>query len=129
MDAKLVKAMQLLDELSTTSSRKSVNINIQKVAGRDVGTGMDVPLATSPSTDWNKLIVAAAVLIKYGTQLGGFGGQAIQQMVDAEGNSEEATLQEFLDLIVPILQNDTGIPVRLESTDSMTNLLSDLTKR
>ena len=129
MDAKLVKAMQLLDELSTTSSRKSVNINIQKVAGRDVGTGMDVPLATSPSTDWNKLIVAAAVLIKYGTQLGGFGGQAIQQMVDAEGSNEEATLQDFLDLIVPILQNDTGIPVRLESTDSMTNLLSDLTKR
>lgn len=130
IDAKMQKAMQLLEEVSTTSSRKSININLQKVAGRDItGTESDIPIKTTPDDTWKKMMVAAAVLIKYGTQMGGFGGQAIQQMVDADSNSEQVTLQDFLDLMVPILQNDTGIPVRIESTDSMTNLMSDLTKR
>lgn len=128
-DQKLQKALQILEEISTTSSRKSLNINIQKVAGRDVGTGMDIPLATAPSTDWKDLIVAAAVLIKYGTQLGGFGGQSIQTMIDNEANTDEYTLQDFLNLMIPIIESDTGVPVRLESVDSMTNLMSDLTKR
>lgn len=130
IDAKMQKAMQLLDEVSTTSSRKSININLQKVAGRDItGTESDIPIKTTPDDTWKKMVVAAAVLIKYGTQMSGFGGQAIQQMVDADSNSEQVSLQDFLDLMVPILQNDTGIPVRLESTDSITNLMSDLTKR
>ena len=130
IDAKMQKAMQLLEEVSTTSSRKSININLQKVAGRDItGTESDIPIKTTPDDTWKKMVVAAAVLIKYGTQMSGFGGQAIQQMIDADSDSEQVTLQDFLDLMVPILQNDTGIPVRLESTDSMTNLMSDLTKR
>lgn len=100
------------------------------MAGRDItGSESDIPIKTTPDDTWQKMIVAAAVLIKYGTQLGGFGGQAIQQMIDDEANDESITLQDFLDLFVPILESDTGVPVRIESTDSMTNLMSDLTKR
>jgi len=84
---------------------------------------------TSPSVDWEKLIVAASVLIKYGAQMNGFGGQAIQQIANADTEENARTLQEFLDLMVPILESDTGVPVRLESVDSMTNLMTDLTKR
>ena len=128
LDDQVSKAKQLVDELSNSSSKRSLNINIQKVNGKEL-QGDNIP--TSPDQAWEKLIMAATVLIKYGTIMGGFGGGAIQTIAanNAE-TSDKKTIQDFLDLFVPLLENSAqGLPVRIESTDSISNLMADLNKR
>lgn len=111
------KALELLDQVSQIGNRKSLNINVQKIAGKDVGSGNDVALTTSPNADWIKIITAAAALIKYGTIMNGFGGQAIQQIQSQENQQEHKTLEDFLDIIVPMLEGTDGIPVGLKEID------------
>ena len=126
IDDKLKKALDLGNQITTQSVRKAVNVNIQKINGFDVQGGV---IRTQPDEDWVKLIKGAAVLIKYGEVMEGFNDKLIQQIVKNANDDEKITLQDFLDLIVPMLESDTGMPVRIESTDSMTNLMADLTRR
>ena len=103
-----------------------MNVNIQRVNGKDL-QGDSLP--TSPDQAWEKILMAAAVLIKYGVAVNGFGGGVVQNLAADSGNSDKKTLQDFLDLFVPMLEDAQGIPVRVESMDTLSNLYADLSKR
>lgn len=126
IDEKLKRALELGNQITTQSVRKAVNVNIQKINGFDIQGGV---IRTQPDEDWVKLIKGAAVLIKYGEVMEGFNDKLIQQIVKNASDDDKLTLQDFLDIMVPMLESDTGIPVRIESTDSVTNLMADLTRR
>lgn len=123
----VLKAIDIMNEISSSSSKKSVNVNLQRINGSDLQGNY---ILTSPNNDWQKLMLQAAYLIKFGEQLSGFGGQLVRNQIDAQSDETgERTLQEMINLLVPMLESDTGLPVRLESVDSMTNLISDLSRR
>ena len=126
LDDKMRRALELSYQLSNEGIRKAVNVNIQKINGADIEKGA---IRTQPDDNWIKLIKAAAVLIKYGELMDGFNDKLLRQIMQNAEDKDEYTLQDFLDLFVPILESDTGVPVRLESADSMTNLMADLTRR
>ena len=121
------KAYDLLKQTSSEGSKRSFNVNIKSINGQDVEKGV---LKTSPDDQWKTLIRGAAVLIKYGQLLNGFDDQFLKRIAaEAEGNQEQYTLQDLIDLMVPQLESEEGLPVRLESIDSMTNLMADLRNR
>lgn len=124
MDVNIQKAQTLLDEISNTSSKKSINVNIQKVNGKDITQDS---LPTTPDESWKQLLFAAATLIKYGSIVGDFGGGLAQQF--NANTEEEYTIQDLLKELLPMISGGDGIPVRLESTDSMQSLMSDLRQR
>ena len=123
MDLNMSKAQSLLEEISNNNNAKSFNVNIQKVNGKEVTSDS---LPTAPTQDWQTLLFAAASFIKLGTIVNGFGGAMAQTVTGS--NEEEYTLQDLLKAIIPMIDGQ-GIPVRLESTDSMSSLMADLNKR
>jgi len=68
------------------------------------------------------------MLIKYGTIMNGFGGSAVQSIVDSDKNSDKATLQDLLDKLIPMLDSD-GIPIKVESMNNMRDLLLNISNR
>lgn len=72
-------------------------------------------------------LLAIASFIKNGTMSNLFKGLGVT--IQNQKEDEDYTLQDFLDAFVPILKNENGVPVRIESIDSMSNLMQDLMKR
>jgi hypothetical protein len=126
IDQNMKKALIIADQVTNEGTRRAVNVNLQKINGVEVEKGV---LTTHPDTEWANLIKGAAVFVKYGQIMDIFNDKLIQQIVRDANDEDKITLQNFLDLMVPLLESDTGVPVRIESTDSMTNLMADLTRR
>lgn len=126
IDDSLLKAQKLLDEMSNLSIRKTLNVNVQKINGKDIA-GQSVP--TSPDEDWQRILTAMAMLIKFGTVMNGFGGNAVQSIVDADKNNEQKSLQDLLNVLTPMLESENGIPVRFENTNSVQDLLLSINNR
>ena len=119
------KAMEVASTLLDINSRNSINVNLNKINGQQISENNGLPI--NADSAMKAYLLAVASFIKYGNVSNLFKGLGVN--IQNQTDDSEYTLQDLIDAFVPMLQGENGVPVRVESIDSMTNLMQDLMQR
>lgn len=119
------KAMAVASTLLDINSRNAINVNLSKINGQQISEANGLPVNADQTM--KQFLLAVASFIKYGNVSSMFKGLGVN--IQNQADDEEYTLQDLIDVFVPMLQGETGVPVKIEAVDSMTNLMQDLMQR